>query len=579
MIALREVRSARPAALRSAAAGLRSDRHVLVRASALALSARIASRAAWSGGAFGAASIEMARVLDRIARCLEGLELAATAILRAAAEVESALEVVRHADRTAESAGGWIDLDGQLVLPQRLVPADPGAAALQKRTDEAARAEVQACIARARRLADDADSRLLVALRASAAAARGVPVPVVSAATALAGAHAVPAPPATQIAPQDPLDAYRSSAWWLSLRPEQRRQVLREHPEWIGNRDGIPAAARHEANLVLLDRAEAEARQRRAGIPDWDASGRTLASQRVAALVEVRTLLGKRDGHLRRLLVLDLTTEPPSIAVSLGDTDAAPHVSTFVGGLSTHPARDLGLYDDHFATLRAAASDAGEDVAIVSWLAYPAPQFREIASPDRSVARDRIAAAYGPALASFSHGLAAARLTPVHQSALAHSYGSNLAGHALRLAHAFDDVVLFGSPGTPLRSRADAALKPGSLNVLANPADIVSGPLGSSLGLRAVEIPGGRRLATGPSLPKAGTAPNTCVAPGSSGHSDYFDPRKASGRNLLGIMIGRFDLITEQVPAIRPLTRDQLAPVLSDQTLPRRCSTATIPRR
>lgn len=42
--------------------------------------------------------------------------------------------------------------------------------------------------------------------------------------------------------------------WWNQLTPAERDQVLTQHPEWVGNRDGIPATIRDQANRVLLQR-------------------------------------------------------------------------------------------------------------------------------------------------------------------------------------------------------------------------------------------------------------------------------------------------------------------------------------
>src|SRR5450756_1550810 len=55
-----------------------------------------------------------------------------------------------------------------------------------------------------------------------------------------------PVSPPTRGSPAD------NATWWRSLGAQQQQQVIREHPEWIGNRDGVSPAARDLANRALL---------------------------------------------------------------------------------------------------------------------------------------------------------------------------------------------------------------------------------------------------------------------------------------------------------------------------------------
>ena len=193
------------------------------------------------------------------------------------------------------------------------------------------------------------------------------------------------------------------------MTDEERRRAIRERPEWVGPRDGVPATARHEANLVLLARAEevAWAKAREARRSGWvgNAAERTRADEHVAALQAVRDVLARRDGGERLLLLIDPRGLDVKAVVALGDVDRAEHVVTFVGGLSTMVGTDLRRYDDTFVRMRSEARSvaAGQDVAIVTWMGYDAPQVHEIVSSiDRNVLNAKLARDNAGALADFA---------------------------------------------------------------------------------------------------------------------------------------------------------------------------------
>ena len=203
-------------------------------------------------------------------------------------------------------------------------------------------------------------------------------------------------------------DVFANAAWWRSLTSEERGRVIREHPEWVGPRDGLPPADRDHANRVLLDRAERAATGRLAALeaggaarPDELGAGGAvvlglglseraaaleLVRRRLDALRAVRGVLSRQDGARRRLLLLDVTGRHPRAAVSIGEIDTAAHVATFVGGFTTTVAGDLDRHDRDLARLRSSALGmARGDVAVVTWLGYAAPQVDEVLSPSRTV--------------------------------------------------------------------------------------------------------------------------------------------------------------------------------------------------
>jgi hypothetical protein len=350
---------------------------------------------------------------------------------------------------------------------------------------------------------------------------------------------------------------FASAAWWRSLTDEERRRTIREHPEWVGPRDGVPAAARHEANLALLDTAEQAAlvqlrSARRTGSP-WNATERTSAQELVDGIRAVREVLGRRDATRRRLLLVDTRAPDLRAVVAVGDVDRADHVVTFVGGLSTMVGADLRRYDDTFVRMRSDARDlaGGQDVAVVTWMGYDAPQMHEIASSvDRNVLNAKLARESAGALADFVTGLEAARDRPAHQTVWAHSYGATLAGFASLHTSAIDDVAVFGAPGLPFSHLEQTGLKAGSLNVLGAIGDDVFSYGWMVHGTRPQEVAGSVRLSTF-TAKEPGVGCNHWLRPRSSfvdvgrtsaGHSDYLRAGTDSAHNLVAVAAGRPDL-------------------------------------
>ena len=507
----------------------------------------------WSGVASSAAADRYGLVVAGLGRLAGSIAVTGHAVGHAAARLQSALDLVGRADRRAADEGAWVDGEGRLFLPVRASLGDLAGEAHRARLDELLRVEVHACLMQARQAASQTDDELWKALLT---AARG--------ATASLGNPAQPRPP--QLPPPPAVSStnagvggqvFASAAWWRSLTDEERRRVIRERPDWVGPRDGVPAAARHEANLALLGRAEQAAwtREREAerAASASNAAERTRAAEHVAALQAVRDVLGRRDGGPRRLLLVDATGLDVKAVVAIGDVDRADHVVTFVGGLSTMVGADLRRYDDTFVRMRseARAVARGEDVAVVTWMGYDAPQVHEIVtSVDRNVLNGKLARDGAGFLTDFVTGVEASRDRPAHQTVWAHSYGATLAGYASLRTSAIDDVAVFGAPGLPFADVARTALKPGSLNVLGAVGDDVFGYGWMVHGTAPADVVGASRLSTF-ALKQTGTGCNHWLHPRSdfvdvrrtsTGHSDYLRAGTDSARNLVVVAAGRPDL-------------------------------------
>ena len=550
-LSVRDIRSSRPQSLTAVGRGLEERRRRVLVLAELVLWRRSAAPR-WSGAASSAAADRYGVVVAGLGGLAASLAATGSAVGRAAIRLQVAIDLVGRADRRAADEGAWVDDDGRLFLPVRASLGDPALEAHRARLDELLRAEVQACLARARQSAAETDEELLRDLLSSA---RGAPTSAGTSGPPCLGS--MPAPPVPSSAGGVSAQVFASAAWWRSLTDEERRTVIRERPEWVGSRDGVPAQARHEANLALLARAEAAARerfsaaQRSTGI--GYATERRRVEEHVAALEAVRDVLGRRDGGERRLLLIDTSGLDVKAVVAVGDVDRAEHVVTFVGGLSTMVGTDLRRYDDTFVRMRAEsrALAAGQDVAIVTWMGYDAPQVREIVtSIDRNVFNAKLARDNAAALADFATGVEAARDRPAHQTVWAHSYGAVLAGFASLRTSAVDDVAVFGAPGLPFSDVSRTSLKPGSLNVLGAVGDDVFDYGWAVHGTSSAQVAGATRLSTF-ALKQTGSGCNHWLRSRSefvdagrtsSGHSDYLRQGTDSARNLTAIAAGRPDL-------------------------------------
>ncbi|MGW6692852.1 alpha/beta hydrolase [Rhodococcus sp. NPDC054953] len=378
------------------------------------------------------------------------------------------------------------------------------------------------------------DARLAAALDAVDAADR-------AAATALRGVNHASVPPG-DASPED------NSRYWRRLTPAQRGAVLAEHPDWIGNRDGIPAAVRDTANRAVLEadrrgladrieeiRAAGRYRDPLGGASWW---ARAEVSAARARLDEIDSVARALDDPERRLLVYRGGAEVRA-AVAVGDVDRADHVAVFTPGVNSTVGGDLGRYADALTRVRASgarqlgAVGRDESVATVVWMDYRAPQL-DPAEPFDAL-RDAVVDLAGGAaarsgaesLASFLRGLTAARPGEMHLTAVGHSYGSTVTGLALQHGPAgVDDAVFLGSPGVGADDVTDLGLAPGRVYAADAPGDLIA-----DLGVYGADPD---TLAGVTVLPTAARDSLTGV----TGHSGYLDPGSASLDNVAAVVAG-----------------------------------------
>ncbi|WP_179276034.1 alpha/beta hydrolase [Rhodococcus sp. 06-235-1A] len=297
---------------------------------------------------------------------------------------------------------------------------------------------------------------------------------------------------ATAVAASVPSDGTSAgnAAFWSALSPAARTRLIVEHPEVIGNLDGLPGRVRDSANRrvlvaerLRLHEAEVELQNELGhnvfgGIFSDADAGLEQTRKRLASLDAIEKVLAQGD---RQLLVLDNASyEETTAAIAVGDVDTATHVAVFVPGLGSTVHEDLDGYDGNMDSLNSAVqqllqSDQGESVASVTWMNYQTPQLGwSLLDPDRSVVSALAAQAGARRLGPFLDGLDAARANDPHLSVVAHSYGSLTSASALRDGTGVDEFVALGSPGLGTHSAADLELPGGHVFVAEADGDVVA---------------------------------------------------------------------------------------------------------
>ncbi|MFJ7247395.1 alpha/beta hydrolase [Kitasatospora sp. NPDC098652] len=283
---------------------------------------------------------------------------------------------------------------------------------------------------------------------------------------------------ALQQAPAAGTDPNSVKAWWNSLTDDQQHRMILNHPDQIGNLDGIPAAARNDANRTNLKNLIQDRQRQLADLgpepkqylgyvkgepvtnPEyekWKAKHDAL-KEKLDGFQSIQDRLdGKKDEGAGGpnsdppLLLLGIGDQGQGRAiVSWGDPDKARNVSSLVPGLNSTMAGVGGgdamtakrIYD---SAVSSAGKNETPSVASVFWLGYDAPQL----DGDSVTAKDR-AVAGGADYNKFLAGLRATHEgAPAHMTAQGHSYGSLVVGQATQHPGglAADDIILVGSPG------------------------------------------------------------------------------------------------------------------------------------
>ncbi len=361
-----------------------------------------------------------------------------------------------------------------------------------------------------------------------------------------------PAAPPTSGRPED------NAAWWKSMSTLQHQRVIREHPEWIGNRDGVSFTDRDVANQALLaidrDRLLAERGRLETTLADYwfggaftnDDEALRHVKDKLASLDVIEAALALEGG--RQLLLLDLRPARAQAAIANGNVETADNVAVFVPGLDSSVTDTMKRYDMSMSQLQQRAQQESiranptqaTTTATVTWIGYQTPQIGlDLVTPGKTVASDNVAKNGAASLVPFLQGIGAARDRDPHLTLLGHSYGSTTTGIALRTETGVDDAVFFGSPGLDTSHLTDLKLAPGHASYIAARADpVVDLAAFGALGLDPSHLPG---------LDHASAQASTVVDPLTgeirhfaevTGHSSYLLDKSTSQYNMSVVVAG-----------------------------------------
>jgi alpha/beta hydrolase family protein len=289
------------------------------------------------------------------------------------------------------------------------------------------------------------------------------------------GSLTIPAPP------PEGATAAQNAAYWSTLSEGQRTRLAMDRPELVGNRDGFSAVQRDIANRTLLDRQRTQLQSQRDAlqhrIDSFPRSGGgqiKLNDQHKfdAMKAELKQLDGKLKGvdalggrlnqppgtpEGQRYYLLGIDTSDDGKAIlAKGNPDTATNVATYVPGTTS----DLATFGDEASRgdiMHAAAERVGSpSTSVITWLGYDAPDGLTNAVSESYAENGK------DAFAGFEDGLRESHQgPPSHNTAIGHSYGTTLIGHAAVDERVpVDEMVFVASPGVGADNPAQLHMSP-----------------------------------------------------------------------------------------------------------------------
>ena len=416
-----------------------------------------------SGKTVTAAQQALRRNVAAMRKQASNLKALASIVGEAAGGTNQIGESARSLDGAAANHSLHIEADGSVhyVGPRRVSPTE---AATIKKNMKAVADRVSSIMKSADELVQATQSKISALSSGGQAHANG------TASAARAPRKNLKLPPANATEKE-------VAEWWSSLSDAEKDQMIKAHPQEIGNLNGIDGTSRNKANRIYLEDAtkreekKLERLKKRYGLHPSrrERQELELVEERVKALHNVKDTIDREepwpdgDGIQRQLLSLDTSGKHVTAAVAQGNVDTADHVGVIVPGLYSNVATNLGKYDDDAKVMGANVRkhSNGESVAMISYLGYEAPQ--NIAE----VADIGYAQKGADKLAGFLNGLDASREAgpagDAHISVAGHSFGSTTAGIALTKVNpgVVDDLIQFGSPGAGVQDVSEFKLEKG----------------------------------------------------------------------------------------------------------------------
>ena len=167
--------------------------------------------------------------------------------------------------------------------------------------------------------------------------------------------------------PPDGASAQEVASWWSSLSDDDKQWMIEQHPDVIGNLEGVDYTSRNQANRIMLPRLKKQAEADLQKFSDDNGpyiepalrSERDRLKNRVTALEQIEETLNRENTENppvpRYLMQLDASGPNILAAVSQNNPDDADHIGVIVPGMTTSVAGSLGEYDGHATTMRKSA--------------------------------------------------------------------------------------------------------------------------------------------------------------------------------------------------------------------------------
>ncbi|MCT9087636.1 alpha/beta hydrolase family protein [Streptomyces sp. ASQP_92] len=285
------------------------------------------------------------------------------------------------------------------------------------------------------------------------------------------------------LAPPERGTPQQNADWWKSLSAEDRSAYLSVHPDTIGALNGLPADVRDEANRSILTEKRAQDQVELDSIPpeptnkytyitaggyaskvytdewmEWnkkyaDRKAQLTDSVKAMGQIQMRYDTFNGDPTVRPYLLGFDDKKPGHVIMSIGNPGTADNVTTYVPGTGAKLTEiDGAIRRAEQLQTKAASTDPLHSTASIMWLGYDAPQ---------DVMGDAMDPAFADAakdpLSDFLTGVDTAHGGNVNSTVLGHSYGSLVAGEALRDHPELpvDNAIMVGSPGLGVNHAKD----------------------------------------------------------------------------------------------------------------------------
>lgn len=346
---------------------------------------------------------------------------------------------------------------------------------------------------------------------------------------------------------------------WESLTPDQQRKLIEDHPDLIGNLDGVPVPARIEANRIRVKRdldelvATGDSSSRRYKILEYlntDDQSIDPTTGRPRGLPQIYLYDGSGDGR---------------VAVVDGDLETAQNVAVYVPGTGAGLDGAKGDLDRG----RGLHLISGPNSAVVTWIGYDAPDAVLPTQNGQPIGMwggdnamlEKFADKGSQQLATSLEGLGVARNK--NFTVIAHSYGALVAAHAVHKFAKADNLILVGAPGVGFdrASQINVDSRVYAMNAPGDPVGRVpifgENPVDPSFGAVRIDTSamGGDKAVTGHSDYFDASADNK---------SDYDQSTTASARHMASIISGH----PEKVPVAGPTLPEMAGEVSRGLLLP-----------